>query len=94
MLDVTNKNILEVKSFKVPGTFESMYAAQRWLSDCGYCYGSTDAKFPTAVMKGSDYYAYDLPHKMHNFTKKQKDSVHGIMFGNMRDGTVTVHLYE
>ena len=86
------KKIIQEKTFKVPGTFQSMYAAQRWVKENGYSYGSTSAMQPTAVMKG-DYYSYILPEKMKNFTAKEKASVHGIIFGDMREGPVTVHIY-
>lgn len=81
------------KTFKVEGTFKSMYAAQKFANDNGYGYGSTSAMHPTALMKG-DYYSYGLPHKMKNFTKQQISQVHGIMKGDMRDGPVTVIIYE
>lgn len=87
------RKIIEQKEFKVPGTFESMYAAQNWLTENGYSYGSTSATEPAAVMKG-DYYGYDLPHKMKNFAAKEKRMVHGIITGDMREGPVTVYLYE
>lgn len=81
------------KEFKEEGTFESMYAAQRWLKENGYDYGSSSACEPTAVMKGN-YYDYGLPHKMKNFTAKEKASVHGIITGDMREGSVFVTLYQ
>lgn len=87
------RKIKETKEFKVPGTFESMYAAQEWLNENGYSCGSSSVCNPTAIMKG--YYSdYDLPEKMKNFTEKQKKLVHGIMIGNLREGPVIVHLYE
>ncbi len=87
------KKIAEQKEFKAEGTFQSMYAAQRWLKENGYDYGSNSATQPTAVMKGN-YYDYNLPHKMKNFTAKQKNSVHGIITGDMREGPVFVTIYE
>ena len=87
------KKIIEEKEFKENGTFQSMYAAQKWLRDKGYDYGSTSAMHPTAVMKG-DYSSYPLPWKMKNFTAKEKASVHGIITGDMREGPVFVKLYE
>lgn len=84
---------IETKSFKVEGDFKSMYAAEAWLKEKGYSTGSSCVGKPTAIMKGN-YYDYDLPHKMKNFSKEQTASVHGIMFGDNRNGTVYVHLYE
>ena len=87
------KKAKEVKKFDIPGTFESMYAAQHWLTEKGYGYGSSSCGYPVAVMKG-DYYDYGLPHKMKNFTAKEIASVHGQITGNLREGPVTVTLYE
>lgn len=88
--------VIEQKEFKVEGTFNSMYAANEWIIEKGYMIGSTDCDpkggHRAAIMKG-DYYAYSLPHKMKNFTKKQIDLIHGIMKGNLREGPVTVELY-
>jgi len=85
--------VKEVIEFKTPGTFESMYSAERWLNDNGYSSGSNCAMMPTAVMKG-DYYAYNLPEKWKNFTSTQKDSVHGVMVGDMREGPVFLIFFE
>ena len=87
------RKVIISKTFKVKGTFQSMYAAEKWLSEKGYSAGSSSATHPTAVMKG-DYYSYGLPHKMKNFTSKQKKIIHGILFGDLREGPVTVHIYE
>lgn len=86
------RKAIKEKTFKVDGTFRSLYAAEIWLKEQGYGHGSPSETGPTAVMKG-DYYSYDLPHKMKNFTNRQKREVHGIIFGDMREGPVTVHLY-
>lgn len=84
---------IEVKTFNDKGTFEAMYAAQRWLTENGYDYGSSSAgNIPTAVMKG-DYYSYGLPHKVKNFTPAQKAMMHGTITGEMREGPVTVTLF-
>ena len=87
------KKIKLTKSFKEEGTFQSMYAAQKWVKEQGYTYGSNSAIEPTAIMQG-DYYSYNLPHKMKNFTAKEKRSVHGIMQGDIREGPVTVIIYN
>jgi hypothetical protein len=87
------RKIIKQQTFKVDGTFQSMCAAQAWIKEQGYSYGSSSAVEPVAVMKG-DYYSYGLPEKMKNFTASQKNSVHGIMTGDHREGPVTVYLYE
>ncbi|MDF2189303.1 hypothetical protein [Paraflavitalea sp. CAU 1676] len=81
------------KEFLVPGTFKSMYAAQAWLKQNGYDYGSTSAMDPTPVVKG-EYGNYDLPQKWKNFTRADELTVHGAITGNMRDGPVTVHIFQ
>jgi len=86
------RKVVECKKFKVKGTFESMYAAEKWLSDNGFSCGSGSAMQPTAIMKG-DYYEYELPHKWKNFTAKQKNSVHGVMTGDFREGYVFVRIF-
>lgn len=84
--------VLIEKQFTVPGTFQSMYAAHLWLHDNGYGYGSQDAIKPTAITIG-DYYATELPHKWHNFTREQINSVAGCITGDMRDGPVFVRIF-
>ena len=86
------RKIIKQETFKVEGTFQSMYAAHSWVKEQGYDYGSSCVGHPTAVMKG-DYYSYGLPHKMKNFTAKEKRAVHGIITGDMREGPVTVSIY-
>jgi hypothetical protein len=76
--------------FQGGGTFEAMYAAQAYLTENGYEYGSTCRHEPVAVMKGD----YDLPQKWKNFTAKEKKSVHGTMTGDMREGPVTITFYD
>lgn len=90
---MAKRKVIEQKTFNEKGTFKAMYAAQSWLRSKGYDYGSTSAIEPTAVMKG-DYYSYGLPHKMKNFSAKDKASIHGIITGEMREGPVTVKLYN
>jgi hypothetical protein len=88
------KIIIKQQTFQVPGTFESMYAAQAWIKSLGYDYGSNSGgSTPTAVMKG-DYQSYDLPLKMKNFTPAQVKMIHGRMIGDMRNGPVKVQIYE
>lgn len=87
------RKIKLTKSFTDHGTWNALHAAEKWLRDNGYDYGSMSYPMPTAVMKG-DYYSYDLPHKWKNFTPKQCNSVDGIITGNFREGPVEVTLYN
>jgi hypothetical protein len=49
------REIIKQDTFKVDGTFKSMYAAHSWVKEQGYDYGSSCFGHPNAVMKG-DYY--------------------------------------
>ena len=87
------KPVIIKKEFHEEGDFQSMYAAQHWLKENGYDYGSSSVLNPTAIMKGN-YDDYPLPWKMKNFTAKEKKMVHGIITGDMRNGPVKIELYE
>ncbi len=94
MPNYPHKPVIQKQEFNLGGDdFESMYAAQHWLRQNGYDYGSTSAIEPTAVMRGN-YYEYGLPHKMKNFSAKEIKMVHGIITGSMRSGPVIVYLFE
>ena len=88
------KKIIHQEEFKVDGTFQSMYAAERWLREHGYGWGSgSGSGKPTAIMKG-DYYDYNLPHKWKNFSDYQIQRVHGKMTGDFRNGPISVVIYD
>lgn len=87
-----NRPVIDKAFFNVEGTFESMYAAQTWFRDRGYDDGSTCAGMPCAIMRG-DYGSYDLPQKWKNMTSTERNNVHGVMVGDMREGPVTVYLF-
>lgn len=90
MVKFNGRKVKIKKSFQVPGTFESLYAAQRYVLEMGYDYGSTCAHEPTAIMKES----YDLPQKWKNFSAEEKKSVDGVMIGDNREGPVTVLIFN
>jgi len=84
------KIVKEVKVFDVPGTFESMYAAERWLRENGYSYGSTGrGSDPVAILKGG----YDLPQKWHNISALGRSIVDGVMYCG-RDEKATVYIFN
>lgn len=87
------RKVIEKKTFQVEGTFQSAYAAERWLNEKGYDGGSSSATQPTAFMKGN-YYDYGLPHKWKNFTKQQEKSVHACLQGDFREGPLTAYIFE
>jgi hypothetical protein len=91
------RKILSEQTFiKTGQTFGAMYAAQGWLKEHGYSYGSGDSNRqtggsnPVAVIKG----AYGLPQKWHNFTKEDKQKCDGVMIAyDWREGDVRVILF-
>lgn len=96
-MKVNNRKEVQRLNFKVDGTFQSLYAAERWLKENGYSYGSgcksrtTGAPMPIAIQKGE----YDLPQKWINFDKEDKEDVDGVMVSyDFREGDVTVILFE
>jgi hypothetical protein len=85
------REVKEEHSFKVDGTFESFYAAQRWCTDNGYEDGSMCSPMPIAIMKGE----YNLPWKWKNMTKAQRNSVDGVIDSNdFREGEVKIYIFN
>ena len=91
MIKLKKRRAKQIKSFKVDGTFESLYAAERFAKDNGYNYGSLCGNNPVALVKGD----YDLPQKWKNFNRLEKNMAHGVMLStDFREGEVTVVFYE
>lgn len=79
------------KRFNVSGTFESLYAAEKFLSTNGYSYGSLCRNEPVAIRKGE----YDLTQKWKNFTKDDEAAIDGVMVSyDFRNGEVVVYLFN
>lgn len=96
-MKVNNRKEVQRLNFKVEGTFQSMYAAQRWLTENNYSYGSPckdrlhGGDLPVAIQKGE----YNLPQKWMHFDKEDKELVDGIMISHdFREGDVTIVIYE
>ena len=87
------REVLESIEFKVEGTFHSYYAAQHWCKENGFDYGSTCAMHPMALMRGK-YIAYGIPQKWKNMSDEERNTVHGIMTGDLRDGTVKIFIFN
>lgn len=83
------KRIVEVKEFDLEGVFESHWAAERWLTENGYEYGSGCVSCPIAITKGE----YNLPQKWRNMTTIERNSVDGILESG-RTGKAKITLYE
>lgn len=91
------RQVKEEHSFKVDGTFSSMYAANGWCSRNGYTYGSmckdrnTMQNNPVALRKGR----YDLPEKWINFDEEEKESIDGVIVSNdFREGEVKIYIFN
>lgn len=82
------REVCEELVFKVDGNFESMYAAERWLTENGYSRGSSCASSPTGLLKGDYHIA-----KWKNLTKKEKYHLDGVMEGDLRNGPLTISIY-
>ena len=75
------------KVFDQKGTFEALHAAQRWLRERGYSYGSTCACCPVGVLHG-DY----LIAKWRNLTRQERAELDGALDGDFREGPLTLRL--
>ena len=88
------REVKEQETFKVEGTFESLYAAQSWARSKGYVYGSLCGDAPVALRKGQSFSDYDLPEKWKNMSDEDIKSVDGVIKSrDYRDGSVTVMLF-
>jgi len=75
-------------TFDVTGTFESMYAAEKWCYDNGYSCGSHCAGLPTAIWKGD----FSIS-KWYNLSEEEQNSCDGIMMCR-REGPATITIYD
>lgn len=83
--------IKEQHSFREAGTFESLYAAQRWLKENGYEYGSLCKNEPVGIKAG----IYDLPEKYKNMDAHDKASVDGWMTSvDFRESQVIIYIFN
>lgn len=88
------REVKEQETFKVEGTFESLYAAQSWARSKGYVYGSLCVDAPVALRKGQSFSEYDLPEKWKNMSNEDIKSIDGVIKSrDYRDGSVTVILF-
>ena len=75
------------KTFDQKGTFEALYACQRWLTANGYSYGSTCCAEPVGVLKGDYVIA-----KWRNLTRQERAELHGTVDGDFREGPLVLRL--
>lgn len=77
------------KTFANPGTFNAVNAAQSYLHDRGFSLGTMERGSPRGILFG------DYPiGKLRNLSDDQLAAMHGIMTGDMRNGPVTVTLFD
>lgn len=75
--------------FEDVGEFKALYAAERWCRERGISFGSMEAHKPTGLLLGDFAIA-----KWHNLRQADKNALHGVMRGDMRNGPVTILLNE
>lgn len=77
------------KIFDIEGDFQSLYAAQAWLTKQGFSYGSLCAPDPVGILKGD----WDIA-KWKNLTAKERKQLHGQInrVGNSFRGPVEVNI--
>ena len=75
--------------FDQKGTFEAMYAAERWCRDNGVSFGSSCAMSPTGLLRGEYRIA-----KWRNLSAKERAQLDGTMSGDFRNGPVTIRLRD
>jgi hypothetical protein len=86
-----NRDVIIKKEFKVDGTFASVRAAQSWLKDNGYSYGSMCGDMPIAIQRGE----YSLPEKWRNINSRGLDLIDGMIeSSDFREGSVVVTIFK
>lgn len=83
------KPFVFTKTFDQEGTFQALYAAQNWLRENGYSYGSTCREEPIGVMKGE----WDIA-KWRNLSRQDIAGLDGALFGSARNGPIKLKLKE
>lgn len=73
--------------FNNKGEFAASYAAEKWLRDRGFSFGSSQADGPQAIWHGDCYVS-----KWRNLSAKEKREMHAVMDGDGRDGPVHIRL--
>ncbi|MBA6068357.1 hypothetical protein [Pseudomonas mosselii] len=85
----TEKPFVFTKTFDQEGTFQALYAAQNWLRENGYSYGSTCRDQPIGVMKGE----WDIA-KWRNLSRQDIAGLDGVLFGSPCNGPIELKLKE
>lgn len=84
--------VKEKHIFKEEGTFESLWAAERWCKENNYDEGSMSSPYPIGLMKGK---YVDIPWKWKNMNAKERNLVDGVIVSNdFREGEVIVYIFN
>lgn len=84
------RKVIQEQTFDVLGTFESLWAAEGWLKQNGFSYGSSCREMPIAIRKGE----YDLPQKWKNFESEDESMIDGVLLTSFREGPATILIFE
>lgn len=76
-------------TFTEEGDFEAMYAAEVYLRTKGFSVGANCRGEPRGILKGDHWIE-----KWRNLDDAERQSMDGIMTGDMRRGPVTVEIYD
>lgn len=89
---ILERNAIQYETFKVKGTWESKRAAEGWLYERGYSFGSSDSGKLIAISADIDY---QLPQKWKNFYDEEKAKVDGVIYSDdYREGEVSIYLFN
>lgn len=80
---------MTTKTFTQTGAFQALMAAQDWLDQRGYSYGSQQRGAPTAIKKGDHIIG-----KWRNLDASDRAVMDGTMEGDFRNGPVTIKLKD
>lgn len=79
-----------VKTFYETGDFKAKYAAEKWLDNNKYSYGSMQMDKPIGILKGEIYIS-----KWRGMTDIEKGQLHGLMTSNdFRIGPVLIEIKD
>ena len=84
------REIKEIKTFKLDGTFESLYEALSYINKKGYKAGSLCYNQPIALV----YNLYNIPQKWKNIPKKDINLIDGVLLSpDFREDFVMMLLF-
>lgn len=75
--------------FNEAGDFNAMQAAEDWCRENSISFGPPERGSPRCLMRGD----YDIA-KWRNLSAAERKECHGVMTGDMRNGPVTVELFD